>query len=81
MTRELDQQNVWPPILHEGETSLERKERLSAEAEAKRINDMIDRQIEQDRLRREKDIGGKILLLGALPVAVASQIVQSNHSF
>lgn len=54
-------------MLHEGETDVEKKARLKAEAEAKRISDSIDQQIEQDRLRRERETGPKILLLGVSP--------------
>jgi len=56
----------WPPVvIREGETDVEKKTRLQEEAEAKRISDQIDQQIEQDRQRRNKFKGAKVLLLGA----------------
>jgi guanine nucleotide-binding protein subunit alpha len=58
-------QAVWPPILQSGETGLEKKARLKAEAEAKRVSDNIDKEIERDRQRRRREAGPKILLLGA----------------
>jgi hypothetical protein len=55
----------WPPTsprLHE--TDEERGARLISEAEAKRVSDSIDRQLEVDRLRKKQMHGPKILLLG-----------------
>jgi guanine nucleotide-binding protein subunit alpha len=50
--------------LQSGETGLEKKARLKAEAEAKRVSDNIDKEIERDRQRRRREAGPKILLLG-----------------
>ncbi|KDR68446.1 hypothetical protein GALMADRAFT_231412 [Galerina marginata CBS 339.88] len=57
---------VWPPVLiREDETEEERKLRVGDEAEAKRVSDTIDRQIEVDRQVKSKTAqGAKILLLG-----------------
>jgi len=46
------------------ETEDEKRTRMKNEAEAKRISETIDRQIEQDRQDR-KSQGVKILLLGS----------------
>ncbi|KAF4616777.1 hypothetical protein D9613_008643 [Agrocybe pediades] len=55
----------WPPVvIREGETDVEKRARLQEEAEAKRVSDQIDQQIEQDRQRRTKFKGAKVLLLG-----------------
>ena len=54
----------WPPVLNEMETEDEKRTRMKNEAEAKRISETIDRQIEQDRQDR-KSQGVKILLLGS----------------
>lgn len=62
-------QPSWPPVLHEDETEVDKKARLKTEAEAKRVSELIDRQIEQDRQEKERDPGGKILLLGVLSLA------------
>lgn len=57
---------AWPPnMIREGETEEEKKTRLRDEAEAKRVSDMIDHQLESERLQKNKNAGGKILLLGA----------------
>ncbi|KAJ3513146.1 hypothetical protein NLJ89_g3115 [Agrocybe chaxingu] len=53
-----------PPTAREGETEEERKARTREEAEAKRVSDAIDRQIETDRQQKSKLSGAKILLLG-----------------
>lgn len=64
----------WPPRLHDGESDVERKARLKAEAEAKSISDKIDKEIDKDRVRREREAGPKILLLGWCPVPISSWI-------
>ena len=54
----------WPPVPSPDETEEERRVRLAAESEAKRVSDVIDRQLEVDRQRRKERRGPKILLLG-----------------
>ena len=55
----------WPPVsMRDNETDEERRQRLNDEAEAKRVSDKIDRQLDQDRQQRSKSVGPKILLLG-----------------
>ncbi|KJA26908.1 hypothetical protein HYPSUDRAFT_36075 [Hypholoma sublateritium FD-334 SS-4] len=54
----------WPPAPSPDETEEERRVRVAAESEAKRVSDMIDRQLEVDRQRRKERRGPKILLLG-----------------
>ncbi len=54
----------WPPVPSSDETEEERRVRLAAESEAKRVSDVIDRQLEVDRQRRKERRGPKILLLG-----------------
>ncbi|KAF8882175.1 guanine nucleotide binding protein, alpha subunit [Gymnopilus junonius] len=55
----------WPPVLvRDDETEEERRLRLGEEAEAKRVSDNIDRQIETERQQKRKTAGPKILLLG-----------------
>jgi len=61
-------QQVWPPILHDEETELGKQARRKAEAASKRISDKIDKEIEQERLKRAREGGPKILLLGASPL-------------
>lgn len=71
-SRERDTNQLeWPPVLHDGESDAERKTRLKAEAEAKVISNKIDKEIDQDRLRREREAGPKILLLGSCPVPIS----------
>ncbi|KIM46923.1 hypothetical protein M413DRAFT_7609 [Hebeloma cylindrosporum] len=55
----------WPPVsIRDNETGEESKQRLHDAAEAKRISDEIDRQLDHERLQRSKVVGVKILLLG-----------------
>ncbi|KAF9480954.1 G-alpha-domain-containing protein [Pholiota conissans] len=55
----------WPPTSPRvNETEEERGARLRSEAEAKRVSDMIDRQLDADRQRRKQMQGPKVLLLG-----------------
>jgi hypothetical protein len=63
---------VWPPILHDEETDLGKQARRKAEAESKRLSDNIDKEIERERLKRERKLGPKLLLLGALSFNVVS---------
>jgi len=60
-------QQVWPPILHDEETDLGKQARRKAEAASKRISDKIDKEIERERQKREREAGPKLLLLGASP--------------
>ncbi|KAF9530040.1 guanine nucleotide binding protein, alpha subunit [Crepidotus variabilis] len=62
--RRAPQAPEWPPALDESETPEEKKNRLKAEAEARKVSEMIDKQLEQERTQRLKKNGGKILLLG-----------------
>lgn len=55
------------------ETDEERGARLTSEAEAKRVSDMIDRQLEVDRLRKKQMQGPKILLLGRLFIVTLAE--------
>jgi guanine nucleotide-binding protein subunit alpha len=71
-------QPPWPPVLHDDESEVDKKARLKIEAEAKRISELIDRQIEQDRQAKEKDPGGKILLLGAFISLLPTRIWPSS---
>ena len=60
----------WPPVLiRDDETDAETKLRLNEEAEAKRISDEIDRQLEHEHQQRSKVVGPKILLLGSYHVS------------
>jgi len=55
----------WPPVSRrKNETDEEMRQRLSGEAKSKRISDRIDRQLDEERQQRSKDVGPKILLLG-----------------
>ncbi|KIM42104.1 hypothetical protein M413DRAFT_70485 [Hebeloma cylindrosporum] len=56
----------WPPVsARDSETSVETRQRLNDEEEAKRISDEIDRQIDQERQQKSKAVAAaKILLLG-----------------
>ncbi|KZV76652.1 G-alpha-domain-containing protein [Peniophora sp. CONT] len=59
--------NAWPPSspVLANETPADKERRLEAEREAKRRNDAIEAEIEQDRLERKKRrIDVKIILLG-----------------
>jgi hypothetical protein len=60
-------QPIWPPIQHDGETDLGKQAQRNAEAESKRISDNIDKEIKLERLKRERETGPKVLLLGAPP--------------
>ena len=66
ITRE-QRNTTQPPIPHDGETDSGTQARRKAEAESKRINDIIDKEIERERRKRERETGPKILLLGGLP--------------
>ena len=56
----------WPPVLiRDDETDAETRQRLNDEAEAKRISDEIDRQLDHERQQRSKVVGARILLLGS----------------
>lgn len=58
---------TWPPSLtRPDETEEERITRVAAETNAKRVSDMIDRQLDAERQRRKEKKGPKILLLGML---------------
>ncbi|KAF8156718.1 guanine nucleotide binding protein, alpha subunit [Crassisporium funariophilum] len=57
-------QASWPPMPAGDETDDARRRRLKDEAEAKRVSDMIDRQISTERERKSKTRGAKLLLLG-----------------
>jgi hypothetical protein len=59
----------WPPVsIRDDETDAETRLRLNDEAEAKRISDEIDRQLDHERQQRSKVVGAKILLLGSYHV-------------
>lgn len=56
----------WPLVtIPENETEEQRRARLSQEAQAKRVSDKIDNQLEAERQQKTKYAGPKILLLGA----------------
>lgn len=69
---------AWPPnMIREDETEQEKKIRLGDEAEAKRVSDLIDHQLESERLQKNKNLGGKILLLGAhSPISLVLIVLQ-----
>lgn len=58
-------QTEWPP-LDSAETAEQKKVRLGVETEARKVSEMIDKQLELERVQRLKRTGGKILLLGML---------------
>ncbi|EIW63048.1 G-protein alpha subunit [Trametes versicolor FP-101664 SS1] len=58
----------WPPLPPKNESEAEKAARLTAEKEAKRISDEIDRALEQERQElRKRRPQTRILLLGMLP--------------
>lgn len=56
----------WPPVLtRDNETDEEKVQRLRNEAEAKRVSDKIDHQLDLERQQRsETAVGPKAMLLG-----------------
>lgn len=60
--------SLWPPsLVGHKESDEERKARLRLEADARRVSEKIDQQLEEeDKQRKKKGVEAKILLLGTL---------------
>ncbi|KAF8956308.1 guanine nucleotide binding protein, alpha subunit [Flammula alnicola] len=63
--RKKSSRTAWPPVaIRADENEEERRARLTNESEAKRVSDMIDRQLDAERQRKKQVAGPKVLLLG-----------------